>query len=80
MAIYESTPPIVTNGLVLALDAANQKSYISGSTIWNDLSGNVNNGTLTNGPTFNSDNGGNLLFNGTTQYIATGKQINVITE
>jgi hypothetical protein len=40
-------PNIVTNGLVLALDAANTKSYISGSTTWNDLSGNGNNATLT---------------------------------
>ena len=35
MAIYKNTPPIVTNGLVLALDAANPKSYTSGSTVWN---------------------------------------------
>jgi hypothetical protein len=40
-------PNIVTNGLVLALDAANTKSYISGSTTWNDLSGNGNHATLT---------------------------------
>jgi len=40
-------PNIVTNGLVLALDAANPKSYVSGSTTWNDLSGNNNHATLT---------------------------------
>jgi hypothetical protein len=40
-------PNIVTDGLVLALDAANTKSYISGSTTWNDLSGNNNHATLT---------------------------------
>jgi len=39
---------IITNGLVLYLDAANTLSYQSGSTTWNDLSGNRNNGTLTN--------------------------------
>jgi hypothetical protein len=38
---------IITSGLVLALDAANTKSYISGSTTWNDLSGNNNHATLT---------------------------------
>lgn len=48
MAIYKNTPPIVTNGLVLALDAANPKSYISGSTIWYDISGNNTTGSLTN--------------------------------
>jgi len=37
MAIYKNTPPIVTNGLVLALDAANPKSYTSGSTMWNSI-------------------------------------------
>ena len=57
-------PNIVTDGLVLALDAANTKSYISGSTTWNDLSGNGNNGTLTNGPTFSSANGGSIVFDG----------------
>jgi len=46
MAIYETTPPIVTNGLVLALDAANPKSYASGPTIWNDLSGQNAHGTI----------------------------------
>ena len=79
MATQYANGKIVTDGLVLALNAADQNSYVSGSTTWNDLSGNNLNGTLVNSPTFNTDNGGNLLFNGTTQYIATGKQINVIT-
>jgi hypothetical protein len=75
MAIYESTPPIVTNGLVLALDAANSKSYASGSTIWNDLSGNNNNGILSGSsiPTFNASNIGSLSFTGgafNTSYIS----------
>jgi len=64
------TPPIVTNGLVLHLDAANQKSYVSGSTTWNDLSGNGNNGTLTNGPTFSSENGGSIVFDGSNDYAS----------
>jgi hypothetical protein len=38
MAIYKNTPPIVTNGLVLYLDAANRQSYLSGSTNWKNLS------------------------------------------
>jgi len=48
MAIYKNTPPIVTNGLVLALDAANPKSYTSGSAVWRDISGNNTSGSLTN--------------------------------
>jgi hypothetical protein len=65
-------PNIVTDGLVLALDAANTKSYISGSTTWNDLSGNGNSGTLTNGPTFSSANNGSIVFDGSNDYIECG--------
>jgi hypothetical protein len=43
---------IVRDGLVLHLDAANVKSYPGTGTAWNDLSGNGNNGILTNGPTY----------------------------
>jgi hypothetical protein len=69
---FNYSPKVVTEGLVLYLDAANTKSYISGSTTWNDLSRNGNNGTLINEPTFNSDNGGNLVFNGTNEYVNCG--------
>ena len=63
------SPKIVTNGLVLALDAANNKSYPGSGTTWYDLSGNGNNGTLTNGPTFNSGNGGSIVFDGVDDYV-----------
>jgi hypothetical protein len=71
---YES---IVTNGLVLNLDAgflpsfATIPSNANSSTVtpWYDLSLSGNNGTLTNGPTYNSDNGGSILFDGTNDYI-----------
>jgi len=63
---------IVTDGLVLALDASDRNSFVSGSTIWNDLSGNGNNGTLVNGPTFDSGSGGSIVFNGSTQYGPIG--------
>jgi len=53
-------PKVVTNGLVLALDAADTNSYPRTGTTWTDLSGNGNNGTLTNGPTFSTTNLGNL--------------------
>ena len=59
----------VVDGLVLALDAANHKSYPGSGTTWYDLSGNGNNGTLTNGPTFSPDNGGSIVFDGTNDYI-----------
>jgi hypothetical protein len=43
---FGNGPRIVTDGLVLALDAADRNSYVSGSTTWRDISGNNNNGTM----------------------------------
>lgn len=59
-----SGPEVVTSGLVLSLDAGNTRSYPGSGTTWTDLSGNGNNGTLNSGPTFNSANGGNIVFDG----------------
>jgi len=69
MSTLSGGPNIVTNGLVLSLDAANPKSYVSGSTTWNDISRVGNNGTLINGPTFNSGNYGSIVFDGTNDYV-----------
>ena len=62
-------PNVIQDGLVLALDAADRNSYVSGSTTWFDLSGNNNSGTLINGPTFNNSNGGSIVFDGVDDYI-----------
>jgi hypothetical protein len=64
-------PQIVTSGLTLALDAANPKSYPGTGTTWSDLSGNSNNGTLTNGPTYTTNNAGALIFDGSNDHIAS---------
>lgn len=64
-------PRIVTDGLVLCLDAGNSKSYPGSGTTWTDLSGNGNTGTLTNGPTYNSSNGGSLSFDGVNDRVST---------
>ena len=60
---------LVTNGLVLNLDAGNPASYPGSGTNWADLSGNSLNGTLVNGVGYNSANGGALTFNGTNNYV-----------
>lgn len=70
MAIFYN-PRIVTGGLVLCLDAANAKSYPGSGTTWTDISGRGNTGTLTNGPTYSSANGGSIVFDGTNDYIVT---------
>ena len=62
------TTPIITDGLVFNLDAANRASYPKTGTIWNDTI-NGNNGTLTNGPTFDSANGGSIVFDGLDDYL-----------
>ena len=59
----------VTNGLVLSLDAGNTSSYSGSGTTWTDLSGNGNNGTLYNTPTYVSGSAGYIGFNGTNQYM-----------
>ena len=61
-------PRIVSSGLVLCLDAANKLSYPGTGTTWTDLSGNNNNGTLTNGPTFSAGNQGSIVFDGVDDY------------
>jgi hypothetical protein len=62
-------PRIVSNGLVLCLDAANKRSYPGTGTTWTDLSSNNNNFTLVNGPTFSASNMGSIVFDGTNDYL-----------
>ena len=69
MAFIHS-PKIVTDGLVLALDAANTKSYVSGSTSWNNLTNTAPlSGSLINGPTYSSANLGSIVCDGINDYI-----------
>jgi hypothetical protein len=67
---FGNGPKIVTDGLVLALDAADKNSYPGTGTSWSDLSGNNYSGSLVNSPTFSSTNGGGIVFNGTNQYAS----------
>jgi hypothetical protein len=69
MAVQHSYGKMVTDGLVLYLNAADANSYVSGSTTWRDLAGS-NNGTLTNGPTYSSANFGSIVFDGTNDYMS----------
>lgn len=76
--MYSNGPKIVTDGLVLCLDAGNSKSYPGSGTVWTDLSRNGNNATLTNGPTFSSNSGGAIIFAGDNDYalITTNAGLN----
>ena len=61
--------PLVTEGLVLNLDAGNAASYPGSGTSWTDLSGNDRNGTLTGGPTYSSADGGSIVFDGSNDFV-----------
>jgi hypothetical protein len=67
-------PYIVMDGLVLNLDAGITQSYPGSGTVWTDVNGlgPKNNGTLTNGPTFSSNDGGGIVFDGVDDNINLG--------
>lgn len=73
---YNFSPKMVTDGLVLYLDAANTRSYTSGSTLWNDLTINGINGTLINNPQYSSQNMGIFIFNGANDCVRMGNILN----
>ena len=67
-------PPIVTDGLVFCVDAANQRSYPKSGTTWSDLAGN-NNSSIINGAYYDSSNIGNFTFDGANDYIQLSQDI-----
>jgi hypothetical protein len=73
MAVYKNSIPfgsIVTDGLILNLDATNINSYPGSGTTWTDTSGYNNSGSLINGPTFLRERGrGSIVFDGVDDYV-----------
>ena len=73
---YEYDVPIVTDGLILNLDAGNLLSYAGSGNSWVDVSKNNNIGLLVNGPTYSGSGvTGALVFDGTNDYVTLGKDI-----
>ena len=72
---FSRGPKLVTDGLLLYLDTANVKSYPGSGTTWSDLSGNGNNGSLINGPTFDNSNNGSIVFDGIDDFVQTSASI-----
>jgi hypothetical protein len=62
---------IVRFGLVMELDAGNPYSYAGAGAVWIDVSGNTNNATLINSPTYSVDNGGLLNWASASSQYAT---------
>ena len=61
---------IITDGMILNVDAGFTPSYPKNGTTWYDISPSGNNGILTNGPTFSSNDGGSIVFDGTNDYVS----------
>ena len=68
---------VVTAGLQLYLDAGNASSYPGSGTTWTDLSGNSRDGTLTNGPTYDSADGGSIVFDGSNDLVQCSGSLTV---
>jgi len=68
-AAFPNNVNYYSEGLILNLDAGDSSSYPGSGTTWTDLSGNNNNGTLVNGPTYSSDDGGAIVFDGVNDVV-----------
>ena len=78
LAVNNPFSNIVTDGLVLNVDANAVGSYPTTGTPWYDLSGDGNNGTLTNGPTFNTN--GWFDFDGVDDYVTSPNNVLAIPQ
>jgi hypothetical protein len=70
-------PKIATDGLVLCLDAANPKSYPGSGTVWTDVTGLGNNGTLRNSPTYSTDSSGKFVFDAVDDDVDCGNNSSI---
>lgn len=71
---------IVTNGLVLCVDAGNQRSYSGTGTQWNDAISSGYNFILTNGPTYSSSNLGFFTFDGVNDFAVASNNTALDTQ
>jgi len=69
---------LVTDGLILNLDSTDTSSYPGTGTVWSDLSGESNDFTLVNGPTFSTDDGGTIVTDGANDYIKSDGNIDEV--
>ena len=74
MAVHAG-PDIVTDGLVLCLDAANPKSYPGSGVTWGDVGTNNNSFSLVNGPVYSTQNNGYFTFDGINDYALSSASV-----
>ena len=68
-ALVTSSSGIITDGLILNLDAGNTLSYPGTGANWFDLTSNDNDGVLLNGASYSTDGGGSISFDGVNDYV-----------
>jgi hypothetical protein len=69
MVVSRDYENVITNGLIVYLDPSHSSGYPKSGTTLYDLSGNDNNSTLVNGPTYSTNNSGLIVLDGTNDYI-----------
>jgi len=74
---FRFSPKIVTDGLVLYLDAANNRSYPGSGTMWTDLSRSSLPTQLYSGAAFSNTNGGSIIFDGSNDYAEAQRNISI---
>jgi hypothetical protein len=74
---FSFQPKVISDGMILYLDAANTRSYPGSGTTWTDLRSTGITGSLTNGPTFSSEKVGGIVFDGTNDYVNMGSVTNL---
>ena len=79
MGTFGGPKPIVTEGLVFSVDAGNNDSFYGDNSKWVDMI-NSTNGTLSNGPTYVSEYGGGLIFDGTDETYEFPYNYNLTTQ
>jgi len=77
MVLNVNYPLTITDGMVLNLDAGFAPSYPRSGITWSDISLGEHNGTLTNGPTYSSDGGGSIVFDGVDDYVTVPSSTNI---
>ena len=68
----QSPNNLITEGLLIELDASKSDSYPGTGTTWFDISGNPNDGTLINGVSFDGTGIPSIDFDGTNGYVGMG--------
>ena len=80
VSLIASGQKIITEGLILHLDAGNSSSYSGSGTAWNNLISNNYNATLTNGPTYSSADGGSIVFDGSDDSARTNDVLDPVAD